>query len=79
MRTPEADEVSRLADIKQEISNLVDEAERLVMGTSVEAHAKAYWIPWLRNMLEGDPSCMQGDIDDLRGDVEEVRESDEQT
>jgi len=71
MRTPKADEVERLADVKQEISDLVDEAEELISGTSVEAHAKAYWIPWLRNMLEGDPSCMQGDIDDLRKDVDE--------
>lgn len=71
MRTPEADGVSRLADIKQEISDLVDEAEGIVKGTSVESHAHAYWIPWLRSMLEGDPSCMQGDIDDLTRDVEE--------
>lgn len=62
--------VRRLEEIRDEVLELVEEADCLVKGTRVQAHARAYWVPWLRKMVNGDPDdSLQADVDELRREL----------
>ena len=43
---------ARLAEIKDEINELLEEAWQLVRGTSEEGRAKGYWMAHIRTALD---------------------------
>lgn len=80
---PTAEMVDRLLEIKDEIKELVGEAQEIVKGTRAEVRATAYWYPHILLALDkeseylGASMCtMQDTIDEL---TEEAESEDEDT
>ncbi len=44
---------ARLEEIRAEMARLLDEAAELVGGTAAELRAERYWIPAIREALDG--------------------------
>lgn len=81
MNTPTASDARRLQEIKDEMKELLDEARRIVRGTSEDARAKAYWYGHIACALDSDHSflggnscTMQETCDRLSGQVDEDEE-----
>lgn len=76
------DRIERLLEIKEELADLVQEAETLLRGTEEHARARAYWLAHIRCALDddhsylgGSVSTMQDSIDTLMGEEPEEEEA----
>jgi len=54
------DRAVRLLGIKEEMLDLLNEAERLTQGTPEENRAKAYWVGHIRCALDDDHTYLGG-------------------
>ena len=78
-------EVRRLAEIKEDMLGLLDEAKHIVRGTPDWERAKGYWIAAIRTALDeeheylgGSMCTMQDTIDSLSDDDEDEADFEEE-
>jgi len=69
----DADMAADLAEIADQITELLAQAEQLLSGPEhrhILAHAQAYWLDHARGAIEGRPygGSMRGAVRELRGE-----------
>lgn len=71
-------DINRLEEIKEEMLELLDEADRLLSGAEgmVYDRAKAYWIPHIKMALTKEHDYLGGSMETLEDTIEELREPD---
>lgn len=71
--TPETDmteTIERLAEIKDEIAALVDEAQDLLRDTPEADRAESYWIAQIRCALDDDHDYLGGSMVTLQDSID---------
>lgn len=84
MKTLTHEQYNRLTEIKEELLQLLNEANKMVRGTSEENRAHSYWFAHIRMALDdehgylGSSMCtLQGSIDALDPNYTKTEEEDD--
>ena len=75
-KTP-PDQIERLAEIRDEIKALVDEASRIVRETIERKTAEAYWIPHILGALDDDHEYLGGSMQTMQDTIDALEDDDE--
>jgi len=82
MNEEQQDAITRMEEIKDEMKELLDEAQDIVKdffnrGTSYE-RAKAYWIAHIRVDLDKDNEYLSGSMCNMEDTINEMRGGDDE-
>lgn len=65
--------LARLEEVKDEILELIGEAEELVKGTSEEDRAGAYWLSHIKGALTNESGIIGGSMYTMEDAIEGIR------
>ena len=68
------EELERLAEIKDEIKELIGEAVEMTDGTSEEARARSYWYAHIVGALDSDHGYLGGSMMTMQDSIDALEE-----
>ena len=69
--------VEELEYVQEQMIDLIDQASRLVSGTSEDGAAQAYWVAHIKTALSNDHEYMGGSMTTMQDTIDALRNGDD--